>query len=144
VSEQFHFDPDTYQELMGSEVPSYAQLQQAVADATRGIVVRLFLDLGAGTGVTTALVLSYHPGAQIVGVDESPLMLERARQALPFGDFRVARLEDDLPDGPFDLVVSALAGHHLDGPAKADLFSRVAISLSRPGLAKRGKAVALR
>ena len=32
----------------------------------------------------------------------------------------------------FDLVVSALAVHHLDGAAKADLFARVAARL-RPG-----------
>ena len=36
------------------------------------------------------------------------------------------------PTESFDLVVSALAVHHLDGPAKADLFARVAERL-RPG-----------
>jgi SAM-dependent methyltransferase len=44
----------------------------------------------------------------------------------------VGRLEDRLPDGSFDLVVSALAVHHLDAAAKADLFVRVADQL-RPG-----------
>lgn len=53
-------------------------------------------------------------------------MLEHARRALPSADLRVARLEDPLPDGPFDLVISALAVHHLDGPGKADVFRRVA------------------
>ena len=37
----------------------------------------------------------------------------------------MARIEDQLPDGPFDLVASALCVHHLDGAAKADLFARV-------------------
>jgi len=37
----------------------------------------------------------------------------------------VQRLEDPLPEGPFDLVVSVLAVHHLDGPKKRDLFRRV-------------------
>jgi cyclopropane fatty-acyl-phospholipid synthase-like methyltransferase len=31
-----------------------------------------------------------------------------------------------LPTGPFDVVVSALAVHHLDARHKADLFERVA------------------
>jgi len=44
----------------------------------------------------------------------------------------VLRLEDELPAGPFDLVVSALAVHHLDATAKRDLFRRVAAVL-RPG-----------
>jgi tRNA (cmo5U34)-methyltransferase len=46
----------------------------------------------------------------------------------------VARLEDPLPrERPFDLVFSALAVHHLDGPAKADLFTRVAAVLAPGG-----------
>jgi tRNA (cmo5U34)-methyltransferase len=44
----------------------------------------------------------------------------------------VGRLHDPLPEGSFDLVVSALAVHHLDGAGKADLFARVADRL-RPG-----------
>jgi tRNA (cmo5U34)-methyltransferase len=44
----------------------------------------------------------------------------------------VADLTDPLPIGPFDLVVSALAIHHLDGPDKTDLFARIAAAL-RPG-----------
>src|SRR5262245_62724772 len=41
----------------------------------------------------------------------------------------VGRLEDPLPQGPFDLVVSALAVHHLDAASKADLFRRIAATL---------------
>jgi tRNA (cmo5U34)-methyltransferase len=44
----------------------------------------------------------------------------------------VAELTDALPAGPVDLVVSALAIHHLHGPDKADLFARVA-GVLRPG-----------
>jgi tRNA (cmo5U34)-methyltransferase len=80
-------------------------------------------------------VLARHPRATLVGVDASDLMLEGARAALPAGrvDLRLGRLEDPLPDGPFDVVVSALAIHHLDGPAKADLFARVAALLAPGG-----------
>jgi SAM-dependent methyltransferase len=44
----------------------------------------------------------------------------------------VAQLTDPLPPGPFDLVVSALAVHHLEGPDKAALFARVR-GVLRPG-----------
>ena len=37
----------------------------------------------------------------------------------------MSRLEDALPVGNIDLVVSALAVHHLDGAGKADLFARI-------------------
>ncbi|HXH95745.1 MAG TPA: methyltransferase domain-containing protein, partial [Gaiellaceae bacterium] len=51
---------------------------------------------------------------------------------LPESALVAARLEDPLPEGPFDLVVSALAVHHLDAAGKRDLFRRVARAL-RPG-----------
>ena len=37
----------------------------------------------------------------------------------------VGLLQDELPAGDFDLVVSALAIHHLEGPEKAELFRRL-------------------
>ncbi len=135
---QFHFDPATYMELMREEVPDYERLQEAVAAASEGMAVSRVLDLGTGTGVTLAAVLARHPGAGAVGIDESAAMLEAAR-AHPELDrpgaveLRVADLADPLPVGPFDLVVSALAVHHLDGPAKADLFRRVAAVVDLPG-----------
>jgi tRNA (cmo5U34)-methyltransferase len=45
----------------------------------------------------------------------------------------VARLEDPLPSGPFDLVVSALVVHHLVPADKQDLFRRIAMLLEPGG-----------
>jgi tRNA (cmo5U34)-methyltransferase len=134
---QFHFDPATYLDLMRQEVPAYGRLQEAVAAAAGGqsvVSVLSVLDLGTGTGETLAAVLEQHPGAAAVGVDKNEAMLGVARHRLagvPL-ELRVADLTDPLPAGPFDLVVSALAIHHLEGPDKADLFARVA-RVVRPG-----------
>jgi tRNA (cmo5U34)-methyltransferase len=131
---QYHFDPATYLDLMRAEVPAYGRLQEAVAAATDGLRARSLLDLGAGTGETLAAVLARHPGCAAVGIDKSAGMLEAACTRLdgfPV-ELTVADLAEPLPKGPFDLVVSALAVHHLDGPAKAELFARVAAAL-RPG-----------
>jgi len=76
-------------------------------------------------------VLDLHPDAELVGIDESAEMLAAACADVA-ADLRVSRLQDPLPEGSFDLVVSALAVHHLDGAGKADLFARVADRL-RPG-----------
>ena len=84
------------------------------------------LELGTGTGETALRVLARHPDARWTGIDASEAMLARARERLPDADLRVSRLEDPLAEGPFDLVVSALAVHHLDGDGKRDLFTRVA------------------
>ena len=131
---QFHFDPATYLKLMSSEVPSYARLQEEVARATEGVDAGSVLDLGTGTGETLAAVLASHPGARATGIDESAAMLDAANVRLVglLVDLVVADLADPLPAGPFDLVVSALAVHHLDGPNKAALFARIAAVL-RPG-----------
>ena len=37
------------------------------------------------------------------------------------------------PTGPFDLVTSALAVHHLDADGKRDLFARIAAALAPGG-----------
>jgi tRNA (cmo5U34)-methyltransferase len=75
-------------------------------------------------------VLAVHPAARLVGIDESPRMLEEAR--LEGAELLIRRLQDELPEGPFDLVFSVLAVHHLDAAEKAGLFHRVRAAL-RPG-----------
>jgi tRNA (cmo5U34)-methyltransferase len=127
-----NWDPEGYLALMGAEIADYAGLQERVVGAT-GEGARRVLELGVGTGETARRVLERHPGAALVGVDSSLEMLEFARARLPGADLRLARLEDPLPAGPFDLVVSALAVHHLDGPGKADLFRRIAAVLAPGG-----------
>jgi tRNA (cmo5U34)-methyltransferase len=131
---EYRFDPDTYLDLMHDQLPAYERLQQAVGLATAGVAVGSLLDLGTGTGETLAAVLGAHPGATAVGVDKNDAMLGAARERVPGVplELRVAELTDPLPTGPFDLVVSALAIHHLEGPDKADLFARIA-GVLRPG-----------
>ena len=106
--DQFHFDPATYPETIRAEVPAYDELQDAVAKATAGIHAERVLELGVGTGQTSHRVLDLHPQAELVGIDESAGMLAVASADL-IADLRVSRLEDPLPEGDFDLVVSALA-----------------------------------
>lgn len=131
---QFHWEPDSYAALMREEVPDYGRLQDEVAAATAPDVSRI-LELGTGTGETTRRVLARHPRAGLVGIDASAEMLAHARAALSTAraELRLGRLEDPLPEGPFDLVVSVLAVHHLDGPGKVDLFARVAAVLAPGG-----------
>jgi tRNA (cmo5U34)-methyltransferase len=95
--------------------------------------VRRVLDLGAGTGLLSGAILSAHPQAHVVLLDGAAEMLGRAEQRLPQGSITtvVGDLRDELPDGPFDAVVSALAIHHLEDRAKQDLFRR-ALGLLRP------------
>jgi tRNA (cmo5U34)-methyltransferase len=135
----YEFDPETYAELMRADIPAYPRLQEAVAAASEDVGtadgVGRILDLGTGTGETVAAVLARHGGASAIGVDKNRRMLAAARDRLAGQpvELRVAELTDPLPAGPFDLVVSALAIHHLDGADKADLFRRIATVLAPRG-----------
>ncbi|HEX6459910.1 MAG TPA: class I SAM-dependent methyltransferase [Thermoleophilaceae bacterium] len=120
---------------MRREVPEYERLQDEVARATGAGAARL-LELGTGTGETARRVLARHPDAHLVGVDASAEMLDRAARVLSGAELLVARLQDPLPAGPFDVVFSALAVHHLDAAGKADLFTR-----AREVLADHGRIV---
>ena len=128
---QFHWDPDGYLEMVRREVPDYDRVQDELARATDGIDARRVLELGTGSGVTARRVLERHPHAQLTGVDSSEHMLAAAE--LPGADLRLQDLREPLPEGPFDLVFSALAVHHLEAPEKADLIARVAAALAPGG-----------
>ncbi len=96
---------------------------------------RRILDLGAGTGLLSAFVRAAYPSAELTLLDGSAGMLEQAGDALGADRVHHVRtdLTDTLPDGPWDAVVSALAIHHLDDPAKRSLFARVHDALSPGG-----------
>src|SRR5437868_2328250 len=118
------WDPASYLEQMLEEIPGFEELQEAVAARAMG---KRILELGTGSGETAVRVLARNPGAAYTGIDSSETMLAAAKARLPQdADLRVQRLEEPLPAGPFDLVVSVLAVHHLDGQGKQDLFKRVA------------------
>jgi tRNA (cmo5U34)-methyltransferase len=130
---ELDWDPDLYSQGIRAEIESYDLFQDAVAEATLGIDARSVLELGVGTGETSRRVRAVHPEATWTGLDASEAMLGRAREVLPDADLRLGRLEDPLPEGPFDLVVSALAVHHLDAGSKRDLFHRVGQALRPEG-----------
>lgn len=132
---QMGFDPDTYARMIREDVPGYEAFQEQVVAACRATGVGRILELGTGTGETARRVLAEHPNATMVGVDASAEMLSAAAGVLDPArvQLRTGWLEDLLPQGPFDLVFSALAVHHLDGLHKAGLFTRVRAVLARGG-----------
>ena len=131
----FEWDPETYLALMAEEIPDYPRLQTEVAAAAATGAPTSILDLGIGSGLTAQRVLEALPEAKLLGVDASSEMLAAAEANLDPDrtQLQSGRLEEPLPDGPFDLVMSMLAVHHLDGPGKADLFARIASVLETGG-----------
>jgi tRNA (cmo5U34)-methyltransferase len=119
---QFDWTPDVYLERIRAEIPGYDDLQdQAVAAIPFG--PERVLELGMGTGETTRRLIEAHPEAWVVGLDASPDMVFRARKS--YDDVQLARMEDPLPDGPWDLVISVLSVNQLDDEQRRNLCRQV-------------------
>jgi len=102
------------------------------------------LELGAGHGALSRLLLENHPTAQVTVTDINPVSV--ARMAADFADEPRATVREanataiDAADGAFDLALFALSFHHLPPESAARVFAegtRVAntlmiIDLPRP------------
>ena len=93
------------------------------------------LDIGAGTGLLSAMILQKFPGARMTLMDIAANMLDVAKERFAgrekiryvVSDYSVSDL-----GGPYDLVCSALSIHHLSPEDKQRLFVRIFAAL-RPG-----------
>jgi tRNA (cmo5U34)-methyltransferase len=119
---QFDWTPEIYLERIRSELPRYDELQEQAIAAIPFPPARV-LELGMGTGETTRRLIEAHPDAWVVGLDASPDMVFRARET--YDDVQLARMEDPLPDGPWDLVITVLSLNQLNDNQKQALFRRV-------------------
>lgn len=118
----FDWKPEGYLDDIRVQVPRYDELQDAAIAAIPFAPERV-LELGMGTGETTRRLIEAYPDAWVVGLDSSPDMVFHAREA--YDDVQLARIEDPLPDGPWDLVIGVLSVHHLRAGQKRELFRRV-------------------
>jgi tRNA (cmo5U34)-methyltransferase len=113
----------------------YGSVLELLEDTLHDGPVRC-LDLGAGTGLLSELVLDRFPQASLTAVDVAGKMAEQARSRLArFGERARIVVADytqmELPNR-VDAVVSALSIHHLINEEKQSLFRRVYAAL-RPG-----------
>jgi len=111
---------------------------------------RLILDVGSGDAILLAALLDSFPQASGIAVDFSPLMLEQARQRLGKFGQRATILEADLLNsawkvsmvGPFDLIVSSFAIHHLPDERKRALYQEIYDLLAEGGVFLNSEHVA--
>jgi cyclopropane fatty-acyl-phospholipid synthase-like methyltransferase len=127
------------------EWPSVRQQLPHIDDAEAMLVEHLIprqvgriLDLGTDDGHLIRLLREHRRGASAVGLDVSPKMLAAGQER--FAGTSDVRLEvhdlmQPLPEslGRFDVVVSALAIHHLRDSRKRALFAEAFALLTRVG-----------
>ena len=85
------------------------------------------LDLGCGSGLFTALLLTKYPKAKVTLSDLSDKMLAVARERFAgHPDFTYVQSSFDALrlEGPFDIIISGIAIHHIPGPEKKRLYRK--------------------
>lgn len=95
------------------------------------------LDIGAGTGLLSAMILKKFPFATLTLLDISDRMLEVARRRFlgcPRVRFVVADYSRENLSGRYDIVCSALSIHHLEHEDKQQLFRKIYRILSPGGI----------
>jgi trans-aconitate 2-methyltransferase len=119
------WDPDKYHQFQKERFAPFEDLS-AMLHVRPGMEV---IDLGCGTGELTARLADLLPESQVLGIDNSLEMLERARKVeMPGLTFRQEAIEE--VQGAWDLVFSHAVIQWL--PDHASLVPRL-FSLVRPG-----------
>lgn len=123
LSAAFDHASRTYDRLVAVNPGYHGQLRRSVRrlglpDEGRGLRV---LDLGCGTGASTAALLALAPHAEIVAVDASAGMLARAAakpwpRGVSFVHAPVERLADAGVTGGFDAVFAAYLFRNVTDP----------------------------
>ena len=130
------WDPKTYDAARRRLVPDFDAFYgtAALVVARSAPVSPRILDLGAGTGLLSQAVADRVTAPRFTLHDASASMLDvaRIRLAAHRPSFCIGSLQDALPPGPFDAVISALSIHHLADAEKRDLFGK-AFSVLAPG-----------
>lgn len=134
-----------YDALRRRLVPSldefYDAAVRALSLASRPL--RRVLDVGAGTGLLSERVARALPDAELTLLDGSPAMLATARARLGAGPVHLHQdFADDLPAGPWDAIVSALAIHHVEDEHKRRLFAQVHERMAPGGVFVNAEQVA--
>jgi trans-aconitate 2-methyltransferase len=120
------WDPAQYLRFSGERLQPALDLLARVPIAEPARVV----DLGCGAGNVTAILKARFPGAEMTGVDSSPAMLAKAREAAPDCVFAQGDFETWEPAAPLDLLFSNAALHWAG--AHETLFPRL-LSCVAPG-----------
>ena len=125
-----------YDELKLRVIPGYRQIQDLALRYASANPGQRVLELGSGTGEWASAFLRNHPEADYVAVEFSPKMRDLASTRLSAYKTRLRLLDRDLnaspPEGPFGLVVSFFAIHHVEN--KQRLVHDVFASLASGGL----------
>lgn len=136
----FNSTSRSYDRARRQLIPSVDEFYRAVLDSLpfeRECEFKV-LDLGAETGILSALIAYSFPRVGITLLDVSREMLARAEERLAAGgdrfQFAVADYEMQYIQGRYDAIVSSLSIHHLKDSSKRVLFHKIHGALDSGGV----------
>ncbi len=123
------WNPDTYLAYANERERPIAEL---IARIPRTFQPRTAVDLGCGTGNSTAALRARFPNASVTGVDSSAAMLDKAKKSDPSVNWITASISDWSPPAAVDLVFSNAAYHWV--PDHDALFPRLVAHINDGGV----------
>jgi tRNA (cmo5U34)-methyltransferase len=137
VRRHLRLDIDAYDESIRNWVPGYEAMLDAAATEVAAVCPELVLDLGAGTGGLSEVLLRRQEIGLVEALDVDPEMLTMARERLArYGNrvrFTEASFEGTLP--VCDAVAASLSLHHVPTiEAKTDIYASAFASLQPGGV----------
>jgi trans-aconitate 2-methyltransferase len=111
-------DTDLARERLGLVADTFAAPTRTLLRDLPSGGYRYVVDMGCGTGFTTALLREAMPHSFTTGIDSSPAMIAEARERVPDAFFAVADVTAAL-SLPAHLVYARLLLGHLPDPAAA-------------------------
>ncbi len=100
-----NWKPQTYLQFAGPRTRPAADLLARIAKPDPATVI----DLGCGTGNSTALLAARWPGAKLTGLDSSEAMLAQARAGDVPADWVLGDIASWQPAFPYDVIFSNAA-----------------------------------
>lgn len=139
IEDQFNIIAKEYDSKRKMFIPCFDDYYKNTTDFLASCISKPkhILDLGAGTGLLSSFWYNHFPKSEYVLVDIADEMLKIARERFDEAEnvlFQILDYTNALPSLDFDLIISALSIHHLEGTQKENLFKQVYDKLPDGGM----------
>lgn len=136
IKEQFNSVSQKYDSQRRYLIPCFDDFYKSCLPIVDQIpFAKKVLDIGAGTGLFSQLIYEHNKELEFTLVDISSEMLAVAKDrfaGLPNFEFNELDFSTGPIAGKYDLVISALAIHHLEDEQKANLYQNI-FDVLKPG-----------